>query len=307
VIATVAALVPTFLLIALGYGTRRIGFLPDAFWPPLERLTYFVFLPALLVESIATTEIDVLAALPLAGAVVAGVVGSVALLVAARPLLRVDGPAFTSILQGFIRPNTYIGIAVTLALVGPDGVALITIAIAAGIPVVNILCVSALARWGAGHARGVGAAARGLATNPLLIGVAIGLALGLSGVGLPGPLDATLRVLAAAALPAGLMAVGAGLDFAAVGRATGAIAFASFGKLVVTPAISLLAALALGLEGLEATMAVLYNSFPTAAAAYVLARLMGGDAPLMAGIVTATTRASAVTLPVVLLLTQALW
>ena len=49
---------------------------------------------------------------------------------------------------------------------------------------------------------------------------------------------------------------------------------------------------------MPAAVAVLYNGLPTSASSYVLARQMGGDGKLMAGIITATTLAAALTLPV---------
>jgi predicted permease len=60
-----------------------------------------------------------------------------------------------------------------------------------------------------------------------------------------------------------------------------------------------------GLAGGDETaqgIALLVGSAPGAAASYVLARQMGGDAPLMAGIVAFTTAASLLTIPALLIL-----
>ena len=52
---------------------------------------------------------------------------------------------------------------------------------------------------------------------------------------------------------------------------------------------------------MPAAVAMLYASLPGSASAYVMARQMGGDADIMAGVITATTIAAAVTMPLVLL------
>ncbi len=300
-----AALVPTFAIIVLGALLRHRGFLPEVFWPGAERLTYYVLFPCLLAVSVADAELDPGALLPMAGALVFGVLGMAALLLASRPLLAVAGPAFSSIFQGVIRPNTFVGLAAAYGLFGPEGVTLIAIGIASVVPLVNVLCVAVLVRYGdtgrAAVRNGVATTAIALATNPLIMAVGIGLALQLSGIGLPPLIGPVAEVLGRAALPVGLLAVGAGLDLRAVRRAGGLVGLGTVAKLLVTPGLTLLGCALLGVDGLQAAVAVLYNGLPTAASAYVLARQMGGDAVLMAGIITASTIAAAATMPLVVI------
>jgi predicted permease len=63
----VLALLPIVLLIAFGYLMRRRAFLPDAFWPQAERLSYFVLLPCLFVHGLATADLSNVPVGPLAG------------------------------------------------------------------------------------------------------------------------------------------------------------------------------------------------------------------------------------------------
>jgi hypothetical protein len=119
--AVIPALAPIFLLIVLGFGLRRAAFVPEAFWPAAEKMTYYVFFPCLLATTMAGADLDLLAVLPMAAALVGGVLATVALLVAVRPAWRVDGPGFTSIVQGGIRPNTYVGLAAADVLFGSSG------------------------------------------------------------------------------------------------------------------------------------------------------------------------------------------
>jgi predicted permease len=110
-------------------------------------------------------------------------------------------------------------------------------------------------------------------------------------------------VLGAASLPLGLLAVGAGLDLKALGASARGIAWSAAYKLVAVPGLTAAFALAFGVTGLPLAVALLYNALPCSANSYVLARQLGGDHRLMAGIITAQTLLAVATLPLVVLLT----
>jgi predicted permease len=72
------------------------------------------------------------------------------------------------------------------------------------------------------------------------------------------------------------------------------------------PVLMILLAWLVGLEGLPRTVAIIAGAVPTASTAYVMARKMGGDAELMANIVTLQIVTSAVTLPLFIYIAQIL-
>ncbi|QJE73113.1 AEC family transporter [Aerophototrophica crusticola] len=298
--AVVLALAPIFLLIVLGFGLRRFRVLPDHFWPPAEKLTYYVLFPALLVDSTAKADLAGLDIVGLGGSLLAAMLCGAALVLALRPWLATDGPAFTSVFQGAVRVNTYVGLAAGSALHGREGTALMAIGVIAIVPMVNVLSVLVLTRWGRKEGPGRATwrqAVKGVLTNPLILSVTLGAllnALGIHAVPVVSPL---LSILGAASLPLGLLAVGAGLDFSAVRAAGASLVAASVMRLAVVPGITLGVGSLWGLGPLPLVVAVLYNGLPTSASAYVLARQMGGDSGLMAGIITAQTLAAALTLP----------
>jgi predicted permease len=300
--AVIGALAPIFGLIVLGYAMRQGRFVPLEFWPAAEKVTYYVFFPALLVHSLGTAALDLEALLPMVGALAGGVLATGAIVLALRRAWGADGPAFTSIFQGAIRPNTYVGLAAAAGLYGEAGLTLAAIGIAVVVPLVNLMVVPVLARHGAGADPRLRAVALGIVTNPIIIAVALGLALQLLGLRLPPLLGPMVEILGRAALPVGLLAVGAGLDLKAARSAGRHVGLGTAAKLVAAPGLTALGCWLLGVDGLQLAIAVLYNALPTSASSYVLARQMGGDATLMAGIITVTTIAAALTLPLVVLL-----
>lgn len=300
--AVIGALVPVALLIALGAGMRRAAFLHDAFWPQAERLGYYVLLPSLFLHSLATARLAGVPVAGLAGALAASTVATAVALVASRRWVGGADAAFTSVFQGGVRFNSYVGVAVASGLLGPPGVALAAVAVAAIVPTVNVLCVLVFARYGAGAqftARGVG---RQLVGNPLLVACAAGIVLQASGLGLPPGLEPVLRALGAASLPLGLLCVGAALEVRAARHWARPVAVASAFKFVAMPAATAAACRLLGVDGAAAVTAVLFQALPTAPSGYILARQLGGDAPLMAGITAAQTVLAGVAVPVALLL-----
>ncbi|MFQ5938628.1 MAG: AEC family transporter [Alphaproteobacteria bacterium] len=298
----VGALAPIFLLILLGHAIRRLKLLEAGFWEPAERLTYFVLFPALLLENMATAELRGLQVLPMAAALVGGVLVVAGLLVSLRPRLGLNGPAFTSVFQGAIRPNTYVGLAAAAALSSEAGITLAAISVATVTPLVNVLSVAVLARHAGEAEAGIGQTLASIARNPLILAVAGGAALNWTGIGLPPVVDPVIDILGRAALPLGLLAVGAGLDISAAQTAGRTLLPTAGLKLVLLPGLTWLACLAFGVEGVTRTIAVLMSALPTSASSYILARQMGGDHGLLAAIITVTTLLAILTLPAAVIL-----
>jgi hypothetical protein len=295
---------PVFLLIFLGWLLRRRAFPGEGFWAPAERLTYFLFFPVLLATTLARADFAELAVLPMAGAIVAAILIATAALLALRgPLtawLGLEGPGFTSLYQGVVRMNTYIGLAVAFGVAGEAGLAAAGVAIAAIVPLVNLLCVSLLARHGTAAQPTLVGVAQQVATNPLILGCAAGGLLNATGLGLPPVLGDTMEILARAALPLGLLCVGAALDLRAARAAPRPVLVSSALKLLALPGLTALGCWALGVGGTAAFVAVLFNGLPTATSAYILARQMGGDGTLMASLITAQTLLAMLSLPLIL-------
>jgi predicted permease len=300
-LTTFGALAPVFLLIALGWLLRARGFPGEAFWPAAERLVYFVLFPALLFLTTAGSEITGGAMLPLAAALIGAILAIAALALALRRPLGLDDAALTSLLQGAVRCNTYVGLGATGALYGAAGVAVLGLVILIVVTTVNLLSVIALIHFGRRPA-----ARRELfasvARNPLIVACLAGFACNAAGLDLAGVAGDTLEVLGQASLTLGLLCVGAGLELTHLGRNRAVATLTCVLKLLLLPAATALACRLLGIGGLGASVAVLFTAAPISASSYVLARQLGGDAPLMAGLITLTTIVAALTMPLILAL-----
>ena len=96
---TALLLLPDFALILLGTGIRRWMHLGDHFWTGVEKLVYFILFPALLINAIVKTRLDLGAALPLLGTAFAAMAGGMLLGLLPRPFLKLPALTFASIFQ----------------------------------------------------------------------------------------------------------------------------------------------------------------------------------------------------------------
>ena len=305
--AVAIALVPVFAVIVLGLAMRRLRFPGEGFWPAAEKLVYFVLFPALLFRTIADADLADVQVGPMAATLLSALAVLVLLLLVARPLLARNGPAFTSVFQAATRFNTYVGLAAAAALFEPEVVTAFALCIAVMVPTLNLACVAVLSLYGAragaggaGRLRLLGRTARDVGRNPLILACLAGGAMQVAGLSVPRLADELLFILARAALPLGLLAVGAALTADGLAARFRPVAFACAGKLLLFPLLIAGTATLFGLTGASLTAAILWGVLPTSPAAYVLARQLGGDAETMAAAVTATTVAAFVTMPVML-------
>lgn len=296
----VTAVLPIFLLIIVGWLFKRSPLLQDYGWTALERLTYYVLFPCLLASTLTEADFSELTMRGVAGSIIGAIALVTFLLLATRSFFSTDGPAFTSVYQGSVRMNTYIGLSIANAFYGTRGLAASALAIAIIVPLVNIACVAMLAWYGNATHKGWRGIFDGFLKNPLIIGAFVGLGLNLSGMGMPPLVGPMAEILADAALPLGLLAVGAALHLEAIQEAGLIVLATSAIKLLALPLITYELLQLFSVDGVEGSIAILFNALPTATSSYILASQYGGNARLMASIISVQTLLAMITLPMVI-------
>lgn len=297
-----AALFPVFLLIAAGYVLRRILLAEDAHWIGLERLLYYVMFPALLVGTLARADLSKVPVFAVGGTMLATVLIMIALCFALRPLLArhpgMDGPAFTSVFQGATRWQTFVALPVAGNMFGDLGLALASVAMVAMTPFLNVMCVLVLVRYASPAAPGWRNVMIGVVQNPFIWACIVGIALNPVSAWIPGPIHVFVDALGRSSLALGLLIVGAGLKLGELIRPKALTLVACLLKLVVMPALAMVVARYSALSGPSLFVVLCCTAVPAASNSYLLARQMGGDAPLMAQILTFQTMLAAITMPI---------
>ena len=210
-----------------------------------------------------------------------------------------SGPTFTSVFQGGVRFNSYVALAVCAALYGQTGLVAAAITVAFFIVTVNLMSVLAFSIWANSTGWSVTSIFKELALNPLILGSVIGLTINVSGFSLEGAIGDTVAVIGRAALPVGLLAVGAAIKLKDIRQHTQPILMATSVQFLLKPALVIMLTQALGLEGVVASVLLLTFVTPVAPSSYILSRQLGGDAPVMASIIGAQTVLAFMVLPAV--------
>jgi predicted permease len=288
---TALLLLPDFLLIVVGFIVCRYTPLNRSVWDGAERLVYYLLFPVLLFNSIVRSPLQpsALATLGLTGLAVIGVGIVLALALGHWP--GVDRRTHASGAQVAFRFNSYVALALAERLGGAPGLAAIALLVAVAVPACNIAAVWPLARHG-GHGF-----VRELVRNPLIVSTLAGLAANLMGLRLPDAVGTTLQRIGVAALPIGLMAVGAGLRFGALRDAPWLAAALLAIRHAVLPIVALVLVQFTGLPPVQQLVVVAFASMPTASSCYVLAARLGGHASYVAGLVTVSTLIGMVSIP----------
>lgn len=295
----VLALWPVFALIIIGYLLQKGRFFTQEFWNGAERLNYFYLFPALLVSSLTQAPFFSPELPQMALLIVLCIAAAWVFMQWLRKHYQWPAARFGVLAQGALRFNTYLGLAVVSTVYGKEGLALAAIILAIKIPILNLLSVWALA---AGKEVRLRQMLLPVLKNPLIVACFIGIALNVSGVGLPLGSNTLFTMLGAGSLPLGLLCVGAALQPAYLFGERHALLLNSAGKLVLLPCVVGVLAWLLQLPALVGGLVVLFFALPTAPSAYILARQMGGDSQLMAGIITMHTLLAMLSLPVVVML-----
>ena len=284
-------LLPDFLLIVVGWLVCRHTPLNRPVWDAAERLVYYLLFPVLLFNSILKSPLQPTQTAALAFVGVATLCCGIALAYALRLWPGVDARLHASGAQTAFRFNSFIALALAQRLGGPQGVAWVALLIALCVPLCNVAAVWPLARQG-GHSY-----LRELARNPLILSTVAGLLGNLAGLRFPESVDTTLQRIGLAALPVGLMAVGAGLQLGGLKESPGLAAALLGIRHMVLPSVAIGLSLAVALPPAQRTIVVAFAALPTASSAYVLATRMGGAGSYVAGLVTVSTLLGMVSVP----------
>ncbi|HPF70021.1 MAG TPA: AEC family transporter [Candidatus Krumholzibacteria bacterium] len=283
---------PVFLVIALGWGLRRGGFLTAESNGVLTRLVYWVAAPALLARSAATTPLRD-SVNPLAFGVMTAVTIGMALVVYAA-CWRSAPSRRGVIAQGSFRSNqVFLGLPLVYYAWGDEAVGQVSVVVGLMVILYNTLSVPMLTlphrKHGVDPWRAFLDAMRRIVTNPLAVGTVVGIALSASGLPQPRALDVSLELVGRTALPLALISVGAALDLRRLKSELGMTTVVAMLKLVVYPALIWMGVRWAGVDGLALKAVVLIAATPTAVVSYVMAREMDGDEQLAAALIIGTT------------------
>jgi len=299
-----ATILPIFAVIVMGWVAAASGYLPRDLAAPLMRFAYYVAMPALVFQTIADETARALFDWRFLAAFGGGSMLCFAVMVIFERIVHKARWRHCGMRAAAVSmTNTgFVALPILKALFGQPGVLAAAIATAfIGLVVFPVLVVMLemdrdLAReHGAGQVRGA-ALLRQIATNPVILATAAGLAWSIAGIALPSPVSAFFAVLGEALTPCALFAIGLELTFSELRRNLSAYVWLSALKLIAVPLVVYGLCVATDLDRTARIAAVICAAVPTAKSAYVLAVEYDVDKPLVGAVISITTVFSIVSL-----------
>ena len=286
------ATLPVFLVMVIGWALGQKGFLPKQFCTVADKLVFKVTLPVMLFCDMATLDL----AHSFDAKFVLFCFAIVVIWVLARRLLK-DKTLVGEFVQASYRSSAAIlGVAFIQNIYGTSGMA--PLMILGSVPLFNIFAVLIL-MLESPQQRGIPTPKqllRGVATNPILLGIVSGTVYALLPFTLPQIATKTISSIASLTTPLSLLSIGASFEGTKAIKKLGPTLAAAFIKTVGLAAVFLPCAVALGFRNEELVALLIMLGSPTTPSAYVMSRNMGHEGVLTSSCIALTTLLSALTL-----------
>lgn len=290
------AVIPIFLIMALGYLARSLGAIKREAVPGLNKLAFRYFMPVMLFYSIYRSDLKT--------AVQPKLLLFAAICVALEYLLALGYVMLTEkdnskrgvMIQGLYRSNfVIIGLPLAGALVEGGDLSPVVVLIAVVVPMFNVLAVITLEVFN-GEKPGIKKLLLEIAKNPLILGAVTGILALLLKIKLPAAIESAVEQIYSATNPLMLFLLGAFFKFDGIKTYAKEIIKVCLGRLVIMPGIFLTLAMLAGIRGVSfAGMIAMFGS-ATAIASFTMADQMGGNSELAGDIVVATSALCAFTM-----------
>lgn len=290
------AVLPMCLIMALGYGTRRLGWIRREEIFAINKIAFRIFLPCLLYYNVYCSDLSGSFDPLLMAYAVGGVLLTFGLSLGYTLLTEKLPERRGVMIQGMFRSNYVImGIPVATALLGSDQLGTVSILIAVVVPLFNMLAVVVLEVFRGQKPKPLHVLGQ-IVKNPLVIASALGILTLAAGIRLPHILERTIQNVSAIASPLQLFLLGAFFQFSGLKTYRRELVTVSAAKLIISPGLFLGLGALLGFRGVAFVSLIGIFASPTAVNSFTMAQQMGGDAELAGDIVVVTSAVSMLTM-----------
>ncbi|TCS39976.1 AEC family transporter [Reinekea marinisedimentorum] len=293
-------LLPSLIIILIGKLVSLRWLRDPKIWNSIDQLNFRLLIPCLIVSILAKSNLDSYEVDQIA-AVILLTLGLIAIGLFALYRLNLikdlSAASFSSVFQTSTRWNTTIAIVLISQLFGDSYLAIIAVIMVMFMPLANVLNITMLIYLLNNDQNSLVSYISKILKNPIIVSCLVGIALSYSPIQLSNALLTGLNRLGQASVATALLSLGAGISFNMSRTGLMAITTSCIFKLVVMPVLVMILALLIGIEHKLACVMALSLAAPTAMNGYVVAKEMGGDAPLYANISSIQTLFSFITLP----------
>ena len=290
------AIVPLFLIIAVGYTVKRLGWIGPEEVRRLNKVTFYTFMPVMLFYNIYTSDFSQAVRLPYALFVVGAALGMVAVSFAVTLLAEKMPERRGVMIQAAFRSNfVLLGLPIAAELLPEGNLGVTALMVAIVVPIYNMMSVVVLEYFRGGKPR-AGEVLLAVVKNPLILGSVAGLLVRALHITLPEVLVSFAGKMNSAATPLILLLLGASFETREIARYKKELLVCVGLRLVVFPGALLTLSMLMGLRDIEFVTVLAMTAAPTAVNSFNMAQQLGGDSQLAGSAVVVSTAASFFTL-----------
>ncbi|MCI8609874.1 MAG: AEC family transporter [Firmicutes bacterium] len=295
-ILSIEAVMPMFIIMAVGIFVRHKGLLSESVAKQLNKLTFNVFFPPLMFANLYGAEIGDAFDIKLIGFSIAMILAG--LLCATAVVMKVEksNKSRGTMIQAIYRSNFVImGIPMAANIYGSDNLATTALAVTVIVPLYNVLAVVILEIFRGGKPDPIHIL-KGIATNPLIIGALLGALTIPFHITLPGVVESVVVSMKNVATPMALLVLGASLNMKSLEHCKRNLVICTVGRLIVIPAVALTLGALIGLRDVAFVTLIAVFASPTAVSSFTMAEQMDSDGELAGNCVVFSSALASITM-----------
>lgn len=289
IVLGLGVVLPLFVVMAIGYLSRMVKLIDDSGVGVVNRLVFWVFLPAILFVSVYETNLQEAFNFPL---VLFSTLGTTVVFLVSFflvPKLEKKRDRCGVIIQGLIRGNeVYFGFPIVVSLIGAQYLGLMSIVVAFAVLFYNGYSIFAL-EYFKGDTVDKKEISKNLITNPFILATIAAVIMNLVGLVIPDVLMIGIRSLAGVATPLALFLLGASFNFTSTRGYLKEVIWTTIFRLIIIPGVVVALSMLLGFSSNETVILFVTFGVPTAVASYSMARQLDADYELASQIVVYTS------------------
>lgn len=303
------ATIPVFLVMVLGYVLKNLHVIDEPFVKTLNSFNYKITLPVLLFRDIAESDFySVWDTRYVLYCFLVTLLTIIVIWILAGFFYKNKSQLGEFIQASYRSSAAVLGIAFIQNIYGNSGMA--PLMIIGTVPLYNVAAVLVLSFTGP-NSHGLDkdslkASIKGIATNPIIIGILLGMLVSLSPIQFPVIVTKTIQNVSVLATPLALIGLGAGFEGRKALKQLLPTGIASALKLIVLPAIFLPLAIVMGFTDEKLVAILIMLGSPTTVSCYIMAKNMGHEGTLTSSVVVSTTFLSSITLTAYLFLLRSM-
>lgn len=304
ILFTANIVTPVFLIIALGYVSKKMKIINENFVDVTSKFVFSVSLPALIFMQIAKMDLSKAINFPQVIFIYIGTIASFILIwLISIPFIKEEKDRSVFI-QGAFRSNfAIVGFAIISNLFGTSGLGKAAIILAFILPLYNVLAVIVLTiPLRKTSELKLYPILKEIILNPLIVAVIIGIPFSYFTIKLPSVVISTGKYLSELALPLALIGIGGSLNIEQIKKASTLAFTSSFIKLILIPLILTSAAYLTGYRGIDLGIMFILFACPTAIVSFIMAEAMGANSKLAGNIILISTLGSVFTIAIGILI-----